>query len=132
MCGPCGSRAAHCRRRTTPGLSLRQREPLSGQLVPNHEKKAEVQAYRVKRAGICLDMAILQKTTGGPDTQRTLSLAAPIPPERCIRREGTSEAAPEAVRQGVGGGCQSGWGRLLSVTNAIEVGTWCQGDSGWA
>ena len=31
-----------------------------------------------------------------------------------------------------GGGCQSGWGRLLSVTNAIEAGIWCQGDSGWA
>ena len=29
------------------------------------------------------------------------------------RREGTSEAVPEAVRQAVGGGCQSGWGRLL-------------------
>ena len=43
-----------------------------------------------------------------------------------------SEAAPEAVRQAVGGGYQSGWGRLLSVTNAIEAGTWCLGDSGWA
>ena len=32
----------------------------------------------------------------------------------------------------VGGGCQSGWGRLLSVTNAIEAGAWRQGDSGWA
>ena len=40
--------------------------------------------------------------------------------------------APEAVRQAVGGGCQSGWGRLLSVANAIEAGTWRQGDSGWA
>ena len=50
----------------------------------------------------------------------------------CIGREGTSEAAPEAVRQAVGGGCQSGWGRLLSVTNAIEAGTCCQGGSGWA
>ena len=40
----------------------------------------------------------------------------------CIRREGVS-AAPEAVRQAVGGGCQSGWGRLLSVTTAIEAGT---------
>ena len=50
----------------------------------------------------------------------------------CIRRKGTSEAAPEAVRQAVGGGCQSGWGRLPSVTNAIEAGTWRQGDSGWA
>ena len=45
----------------------------------------------------------------------------------CIRREGTSETAPEAVRQAVGGGCQSGWGRLLSVTSAIEAGTWRQG-----
>ena len=40
--------------------------------------------------------------------------------------------APKAVRQAVGGGCQSGWGRLLSVTNAIEAGAWRQGDSGWA
>ena len=48
----------------------------------------------------------------------------------CIRGEGTSEVAPESVRQAVGGGCQSGWGRLLSVTNAIEAGTWRQG--GWA
>ena len=50
----------------------------------------------------------------------------------CIRRGGTSEAAPEAVRQAVGGGCQSGWGRLLSVTNSIEAGTCRQGASGWA
>ena len=50
----------------------------------------------------------------------------------CIRREGTSEAAPEAVRQAVGGGCQSSWRRLLSVTNAIQSGTCRQGDSGWA
>ena len=50
----------------------------------------------------------------------------------CIGTEEASEAAPEAVRQAVGGGCQSGWGRLLSVTNAIEAGTWRQGDSGWA
>ena len=50
----------------------------------------------------------------------------------CIRRGGTPEAAPEAVRQAVGGGCRSGWGRLLSVTNAIEPGTCRQGDIGWA
>ena len=49
-----------------------------------------------------------------------------------IRREGASEAAPEVVRLAVGGGCQSGWGRLLSVTNAIETGTWRWGDGGWA
>ena len=49
----------------------------------------------------------------------------------CSRMEGVSEVALEAVRQAVGGGCQSGWGRLLLVTNAIEAGTWRQGDSGW-
>ena len=49
-----------------------------------------------------------------------------------IRREGTSEAAPEAVRSAVGGGCRSGWGRFLSVTNAVEAGSCRQGDSGWA
>ena len=36
----------------------------------------------------------------------------------CIGREGTSEAAPEVVRQAVGGGCQSGWG-------AVTVGYKC-------
>ena len=49
------------------------------------------------------------------------------PWQGCIRREATSEAAPEAVRPAVEGGCQSGWGRLLSVTNAIGAGTWRQG-----
>ena len=49
------------------------------------------------------------------------------PDQGCIRREGASEAALEAVRQAVGGGCQSGWGRLLSVTNAIEAGACRQG-----
>ena len=51
-------------------------------------------------------------------------------------REGASEAAPGAVKQAVGGCCRSGWWRLLSVTNAIETGTWRQGVQwlgiGWA
>ena len=64
------------------------------------------------------------------------------PPHPSVRRppyctpwrgpEGALEAVPEPVRQAVGGGCQSGWGRLLTVTNAIEAGTCRQGDSGWA
>ena len=49
-----------------------------------------------------------------------------------IRREGASEVALQAIRKGVGGGCQSGWVRLLSVTNAMKVGTCRQGDGGWA
>ena len=57
-----------------------------------------------------------------------VSPCSPPPPSQgCIRREGTSEAAPGGVRQAVGGGYQSGWGRLLPVTNAIEAGTWRQG-----
>ena len=52
--------------------------------------------------------------------------------QRCIRMKGTSQAAPEAVRQAVGGGCESGWGRLLSVTIALEPGSYRQGDSGSA
>ena len=57
---------------------------------------------------------------------------AGAPHQGCIRRDGTSEAAPEAVRQAVGGGCQSGWGRLLSVTNGTEAGTCRERHSGWA
>ena len=45
----------------------------------------------------------------------------------CVRMEKTAEA----VRWAVGGGCRSGWGRLLSVANAIEAGAWRQGDKGW-
>ena len=40
-------------------------------------------------------------------------VCTPPPPQGCIRREGTSEAAQEAARQAVERGCQSGWGRLL-------------------
>ena len=60
------------------------------------------------------------------------SMPSPALGQGCIRRGGTSAADPEAVRQAVGGGCQSGWGRLLSVTNAVEAGTCRQRDSGWA
>ena len=80
------------------------------------------------------------------------ALSIPIVPRRCERskyyvpgdtfcRYGPGpipgdalegRVAPEAVRSAVGGGCQSGWGRLLSVTNAIEAGTCRSGDSGWA
>ena len=44
---------------------------------------------------------------------------------------GTAEAAREAVRQAVGGGRKSGWGRLLSATNVMTR-TRRSGDSGWA
>ena len=71
-----------------------------------------------------------ESVTGGD--QGTGGGVCPPPPPGCIRREGASEAAPAAVRQAVGGGCQSGWERLLSVTKAIEAGTWRQGDGGWA
>ena len=51
----------------------------------------------------------------------------------CIRRERTSEAAPEAVRQAVRREeVTKAVGRFLSVTNAIEAGTWRWGGSGWA
>ena len=42
------------------------------------------------------------------------------PPQRCTRRDGASEAAPEAVRQAVGGGCQSGWRRLLPLQMPLQ------------
>ena len=59
----------------------------------------------------------------------------PQPPDGggqgCIRRERTSEPAPETFRQAVGR-LPKRLGRLLSVTNAIEAGTWRQQDGGWA
>ena len=68
----------------------------------------------------------------GSNGIRTEGGRVATPPSDALEGQGTSEAAPEVVRQAVGGGCQSGWGRLLSVTNAIEAGTCRQGDSGEA
>ena len=39
----------------------------------------------------------------------------------CIRREGTAEAAPEAVRQAVEGGCQSGWGGYCRLKMPLKL-----------
>ena len=37
-----------------------------------------------------------------------------------MRREGASEAAPGAVRQAVGGGCRSGWGRVMALQSVPD------------
>ena len=68
----------------------------------------------------------------GAPTFGLLGSRPPLPPEGCISRVGPLKSVPEAVGQAVGGRRQSGWGRLLSVTNAVEAGTWRQRDSGWA
>ena len=68
-------------------------------------------------------------------SQSRMEIKGPPPAPRwwaSCRRGGTSETATEAVGQAVGGGCQSVSGRLLSITNAIEVGVCRQGYSGWA
>ena len=57
---------------------------------------------------------------GGLEVDRARRGGVHVPGPGCNRREGASEAVGWAV----GGGCQSGWGRLLSVTNASEPGTW--------
>ena len=69
---------------------------------------------------------VFSKATGEVSDRGTAGKCCFCPWERA------SEAAPEAVRQAVGEGCQSGWGRLLSVTNSIQAGAWRQRDSGWA
>ena len=56
----------------------------------------------------------------------------PLPPLGMHWKGRDLSGGPEAVGQAVGGGCQSDWGRLLSVANAMDAGTWRQGDSGWA
>ena len=72
----------------------------------------------------------LASTSKGPPL-RPLS-TPPSPPNGCIEWEGTSEAAPEAVRQAVGGGCQSGYCRLrMPLKPALRVrGQWL--GIGWA
>ena len=70
---------------------------------------------------------LIRHNLAGPFLVHKLLGPRPPPPLPTDASEGKrSEAAPEAV----GGGCQSGWGRLLSVTNAIEAGTCRQGAAG--
>ena len=38
-----------------------------------------------------------------------------------LEREAASEAAPEAVRQAVGGGCQSGWGGYCRLQMPLKL-----------
>ena len=68
-----------------------------------------------------------QDTGGSPRQSPRHAPGEALEEQVCVGRGGTSEA----VRQAVGGGCRSGWGRLLSVTNGIEAGLCRQGDRGW-
>ena len=50
----------------------------------------------------------------------------------CKTLDASDGKGPESrKRWAVGGGCRSGWGRLLSVTNAVEAGACGQSDSNW-
>ena len=62
-------------------------------------------------------MAVVPLTVG-----LVVNIPPPPPPRVALEGKGrsSSDAAPEAVRQAVGGGCQSGWGRLLSVTKSLS------------
>ena len=90
-----------------------------------------LRAVHMHMQQLCIVLVIFQGLSSGENFPINNRLSATPHTQGCIRREGASEAAPEAVGQAAGGGCQSGCGRLLSVTNAIEAGTCCQGDSGW-
>ena len=66
-----------------------------------------------------------------PRTGRMVGFSAMRPLVRDeVEGQGPPERGPAAVRRAVGGGCQSGLGRLLSVTNATEAGTGRRGDCG--
>ena len=56
----------------------------------------------------------------------------PSLPRDAFEGKGPHRRPQKVARQAFRGGCPSGWGPLLSVTDAIEAGTWRQGDSGWA
>ena len=91
-------------------------------------KTAEVRSAKLHRAHfeMCMGPIVdLLKSHAGEDNKTYdyyNKSAKPQVTQGCIGREGASEASPEAVRQAVGGGCHSGWGRLLSVTKAVELG----------
>ena len=83
---------------------------------------------RVRRAIPCRArpaVEALQTGAGGHARVQPCSMrgSPPPSPQGCKRREGASEAAPAAVKEAVGGGCQSGSGRLLSGTSAVNAGS---------
>ena len=69
-----------------------------------------------------------------PGCRQSTQLRGKVPPLGL--RAGGGDGGMGGGRQAVGRGCQSGWGRLRSVTNAVEAGTWRQGGQwlsvGWA
>ena len=63
---------------------------------------------RARGCGVCV--CVFAGTSGVAEFLFQGTFAPPPPPEGCIRKEGSPVAAPEAVRQAVGGGCRSGGG----------------------
>ena len=112
---------------------------LSGQHLARPRSAVESRSRGGRREANSMELALLLHSIAGCSgvcqQRRIIGLCAPPPPspQGCIRREGTSEAASEAVRQAVGGGLPKRSGAvILSVTTAIEAGTCRQGGSGWA
>ena len=81
----------------------------------NDQLEATINQVRRQRRRPCESLAATPRVTLGNGAPVGVgggggAPPAPPPPQGCIRRE----EAIEAVGQAVGGGCQSGWGRLLS------------------
>ena len=86
--------------------------------LPNHNTNSETQQNNCKNAHESIILAHIYKL--GPSSIKW-EIKTVQAPGGYIRRDGASQWATEAVRQAVGGGCQSGWALLLSVTNVIEA-----------
>ena len=100
---------------------------------PPPDLNVQIELGDLQRAGVCHELPMLPSLVVAPRESESADTATGHACGMgqgghvrggggCSRREGASEAAPEAGRRAVGGGCQSGWGRLLSVTNAVEAG----------
>ena len=86
-----------------------------------------VKAWRARPPSALISAAVVRGEVG----VLVRAIAPPPPHAPGMHQKGRHlRGGPEAVRQAVGGGCQSGWGRLLSVTNAVGAGTRPQGDNG--
>ena len=66
---------------------------------------------RIKRAPT--QFTLSWERSGTDSDQGNDDEVLPLPQRDALEGKGASEAALEALMQAVGGGCQSGWGRLL-------------------
>ena len=131
-----GQRTAHMSptkgRRHIPASAALRRGPLgSGVTYPPLSTRAEGTADGRRGRRLLRPRAPRIHTSPKPDLCPVDCSSEPAARD-AVEGRGPQRRSEKRFDRRLKEGTKSGWGRLLSVTNAIEAGTWRPEDSGWA